>query len=292
MKLNLTQLQCQRLLALSKSIPRVFELETDSEVLPVAIADPQLEKLEGKAPDQEGTDLMPELSVSQSPGHRKWTTVDLVLSLHALKVGLYEEGANHDKDLRDHGIVRFALNNTSMTLKMLSDNALEVEVAVKSLTMSDTKPGHSKFREIIPAVTHERNQFMLLFTMSGGINPSSVAIVTVDSPQIIFSVNPIFSLLTFFVGALEDPTASVDVITDTTNDGLDQKSVEQSQASFDIRFDLHDALVSILENDADAESRAIQLHMKQLSFSQQVSLICKYVRSYVDRNPGYRCAEY
>lgn len=212
----------------------------------------------------EPVDLEPELHTERT---HSWTTLDLVVTVETVKLRLYDEKATAEDNIKDHGIARFSLNNSTLRFKMLSDGAEEAQVVLKSFTMSNTRPGNSKFREIIPAAQHDRNQFMILYTMSGSPDNTSLAILTVDSPNIILAIEPVISLLNFFTSTLtsQEPSKS-------EPDNIAQVETSQPQRSrLDFRVDLHDVLVSILENDADPDSQTIRLSINQILLSQQVS---------------------
>jgi len=205
--------------------------------------------------------------IPSTDGSRSWTTIDLVVTVNAVKLHLYDSFATAESNLKQHGIARFALNNNTLRLKMLSDGAGEAQVVLKSFTMSNTRPGNSKFREIIPAAQHDRNQFMVLYTMSGGPQAAALAILTVDSPHIIFAVDPVIALLEFFTSAFAGPR----ILTPTEQEFSQADVVEvKNQTAFDFRVDLHDVSVSVLESDADPESQAIKLSVNQILLSQQV----------------------
>lgn len=196
-KLSLTQVQYGLLMRLSQAIPRVLAGAPEGNAQAESAASPAVTPptvVDSNAPL---VDLQPELRAIDGAS-RNWTTLDLLVSIDAVKLRLFDGEASTEESLKDHGIVRFALNDSTLRLKMLSDGAGEAQVILKSFTMGNTRPGNSKFREIIPAAQHERNQFMVLYTMSGGQNSPSLAIVTIDSPQVIFAVEPIFALLGFF----------------------------------------------------------------------------------------------
>lgn len=257
-KLHLTQVQYGLLIQLSRSIPRIFTVQRESET--------RLQTrplLESKS---SAVDLEPELRpLSSTSGHLTWTALDLVVSVNAVKLHLYDALASSETQLKEHGIARFALNDNTLRLKILSDGASEAQVVLRSFTMSNTRPGQSKFREIIPAAQHNRNQFMLLYSMTGGMQGSSLAILTVDSPQVIFAIDPVIYLLDFF-------TASSSTATDTSSIELpstpgDPPSIGQAQVDF--RVDLHDVSISILEDDADPDSQAIRLYISQILLSKQ-----------------------
>lgn len=265
-RLYLTQTQYGLMIQLSQAIPRVVVGVPDeiSEIDYVA-------STEASTPPHEEpklVDLEPELSATD--GSRIWPTLDLIVCVNAIKLQLYDATAFGEQNLKDHGIARFALNDNTLRLKILSDGATEVQVVLRSLTMNNIRPGKTKFREMIPAARHERNQFMLLYTMSGGVGGSSLAVLTVDSPQIIFAVDPLMALLGFFTNsAVSRPLSDEHVMKNEQNTLADRK--------MDYRIDLHDLSVSVLENDADPESHSIQLSVDQILLSQQVGFVLSFV---------------
>ncbi|KAI0669883.1 vacuolar protein sorting-associated protein 13 [Trametes maxima] len=267
-RLHLTQPQYCLLIALSQSIPKVFAnvpeaaLEVSSPRTPNP-SDGQL--ILSKAPSS-AVDMRPELVINpDSGGVKPWTSVDLIVTVNAVKLHLYDALATTQANVKDHGIARFALSDNSLRLKTLSDGALEAQLVLKSMTMSNTRPGNSRFREIIPAVQHERNQVMLSFTMTGGPNSTGLALLSVDYLEAIFAVDPIIALLEFFGSAFSPQSEEAD------EDAAELKQVEAnppgSRISFDL--DLHDVSVSVLEDDTNAESQAINLSIKQLLVSQK-----------------------
>ncbi|KAI0073133.1 vacuolar protein sorting-associated protein 13 [Panus rudis PR-1116 ss-1] len=265
-KLHLTQTQYCLLVDLSQSIGRVLTSDSDEVVQstrPVSQPHSVTPEAQTHPPD-----LQPELSVAAiGDGIRIWRKLDVILSINAVKLHLYDQGMQTEQQAKDHGIVRFALNSTSLRAKMLSDGALETEVILKSFTMSNTRPGNSKFREIIPAAQHKRNQVMILYTASGGADKSSLAIVTVDSPQVILAVEPVIALLDFFMSPFPPQTTTPDS-TDTTEAELQTASSSETNTT-NFRLDLHDASICILEDDTNTESQAIRLSVKQILMSQQ-----------------------
>jgi vacuolar protein sorting-associated protein 13A/C len=187
----------------------------------------------------------------------------------AVKLHLYGSGATSDANRKEHGIARFALNGTTLRFKMLSNGAQEAQVILKSFTMSNTKPGPTKFREIIPAAKHDRNQFMVLYTSSGGSDDSALAIVTVDSPEIIFALDPLFALANFFTST--PPSSAPEEVSQiqAQSGELEQQPAQQG-FKLDFRVDLHDISVNVLEDDTRLDSRAISLSIRQILLSQQV----------------------
>lgn len=260
----MTQTQYILLVALSKSVPRVLavsSMEAPDDQVYIPVKQPE--------PSENGpvSDLQPEVrNVSESTNARSWTTLDLLVTLNAVKLHLYDELATSEESLKDHGITRLALNSCTLRAKMLSDSATEAELVLKSFNMSNTRPGNTKFREIIPIAQHARNQLMVLYTSSGGPDNSAIVVMTVDSPQVIFAVEPIIGLLEFFTSAFNEEQAP------QSEEETQSSEVVQAQpaSTMNFRLDLHDVSVSVLENDTDVNTRAIRLSIRKIFLSQQV----------------------
>ena len=86
--------------------------------------------------------------------------------------------------------------------------------------------------------------------------------------------------LTIFRTRLGEPGTTCPICLESAED-----TEKTSQASsLSLRLDLHDVSISVLENDADVNSRAIRLSIKQLFLSQQVS-VCVSVKMAYTANP-------
>jgi vacuolar protein sorting-associated protein 13A/C len=268
------------LMQLSRSIPQAFS-ENNAER-------PDAKKDSAPATSGGGekttVNLEPELRNS-SDGSPIWTTLDLLVTVGAVKLHLYDEHAVAELQLKEHGIARFALNDNSLRLKQLNDGSMEAQVILRSFTMSNTRPGPSKFREIIPAAQHERNQFMILYTSSATYPPTSQAVLTIDSPQIIFAVDPVFSLIQFFTSPFSQSSPG------SQKDSADV-ATEAKSGQMDFRVDLHEVSISVLENDADHQSRAIRLSVDQVLFSQQVRVVLSRRIAADKVCPGNHCPQY
>ncbi|KAI9788366.1 MAG: hypothetical protein M1816_006969 [Peltula sp. TS41687] len=305
LKLRITQIQLRFLMELANSVPAAFAVESGEDVqdvvhqLPSPTAEPvkTIMKTSDDA-DQEQTivHLAPELG--PSPG--KWTKVDLIFNVQT--IGLELITAKEAEPLRDidaASLSKFSLDDTSMKLRMISDNSVESELLIRSFTIRDSRTQNTnKFRKIMSSNNKEVQQLMASFTMSGGPDRSMVVIVTIDSPKIIFALDYLFALQTFVSSGLAPAN-----ITDTdelTGSELDIKSeskpstaslmssemlrrgktpqerltgdATKSQGpliSLSFRLNVVDAQIILIANPTTTASEAIVLSVKQVLMSQQ-----------------------
>lgn len=286
----MTQNQYKVLIGLSRAIPRILEGAPQGEYQAdqsLSIKSPSALPTDSENdPTKISASLQPELIIpSVEGGAKPWPTMDLVFTIGAVKLHLYDEHAT-EHNLRYCGIARFALNNNTLRMKMLSNGSYEVQVILKSFTMGNTRQGDTKFREIIPAARHDRNQVMILYSAAGGRDNSSVAIVTVDSPQLILAIDPMFALLDFATSPFGAPIPQLQPGAASTTGAImsDIQAVNREsdtsgqEGGIGFRFDMHDVIVSILEDETSVDSRAIRLYVRQLLLSQQVVVypICPF----------------
>ena len=279
-RLYLTQIQYCLLVDLTTSIPRIFGHPDNAQDKPT-----EVQSTKGNAISvSSSVSLEPELKVAT--GQRTWTSVDLVLNMDAVRLHLYDAYASSERTLKDHGVARFSLSDVTLRLKTLSDGSLEAQATLRSFTVSNTRPGNSRFREIIPAATHNRNQFTILYTASGDVR-SSLAILTIETPKIIFAVDPVIAMLEFFTSPFQNG-----IPTKQEHASIQYDAPQVNEGTFQYRIDLHDASISVLENDADPETQAIELTISQVLLSQQVKIIVvSQQRAVNDRFTGHPSIE-
>lgn len=276
-KIYLVQAQYCDLLKISRALTHVLDKEIDQTI--AFNTEEQSPKhidisLGGRIAESDGTDLMPEVKayVGNEPMHLATRTfLELSASLSAVRLYLYDTMTAKQQDLKDHGVVRFALNETSLSLKILSDDAMEIECSIHSFTVNNTKPGPSRFREIIPVARHGRNQLMMLYTSSGGSHPTALAVANIDSPQVIFSLDPVFAVVDFFLSAFPADLRSSTVA--STGGETSHRPGPQQDHLLGIRLDIHNISVVILQDDTDAHSQAVEIALKQCSVSRQVYML-------------------
>ncbi|KXH52336.1 hypothetical protein CNYM01_02152 [Colletotrichum nymphaeae SA-01] len=308
--LKLTQYQLRFLMEISKAVPAAFatdseeqdqeaEREVDKDTLQRARSMP----LDKKGSEEEKqVDLGPELS----PKNQTWTKLDLVFQVNTIGMELLL--APDDKPigkLEDASLSRFSLDVTKLKTRMLNDGSLEGEFLIHSFTIYDSRPRETnKFRRIMTSSNKEVQQLMASITMSGGQDRSLIAIVTVDSPRIIFALDYLFAIQNFVMVGLqpEEPSpvddeslfetpdeseADADSMQVTwsnkpksqksSREGAEETQAEteekpQSTMSIAYRVNIVDAQVILIANPLSASSEAIVLGTKQVLLSQQHAL--------------------
>ncbi|KAL0934633.1 vacuolar protein sorting-associated protein vps13 [Colletotrichum truncatum] len=307
--LKLTQYQLRFLMEISKSVPAAFagdaeeqnqeaEREVDKDTLQRAKSLP-IDK--NKANDQQLVDLGPELS----PKDKAWTKLDLVFQVNTIGMELLL--AHEDKPvgkLENASLSRFSLDVTKLKTRMLNDGSLEGEFLIHAFTIHDSRPRETnKFRRIMTSSNKEVQQLMASITMSGGQDRNLIAIVTIDSPRIIFALDYLFAIQNFIMVGLqsEEPSivddeslletpdesdADADSMQVTWSKAKSQKSSKedteeqqgsaedkpQSTLSIAYRVNIVDAQVILIANPLSASSEAIVLGTKQVLLSQQHAL--------------------
>ncbi|CAD6923540.1 unnamed protein product, partial [Tilletia laevis] len=199
--------------------------------------------------------------------------MDLHFRVNLINVELFTDAATSQESLHKANLAKSAINGTDVKFKMLSNSAMKADVALKSFTVSDTRSvKDTKFREIIPAVKHNARQFVLNYRMSAGANASSLALVTVDSPNIIFSLDAAFALMNFFMSAFPPAPAEASAFsgkgsqqakTSTSKPQTKQDSSPPSENTMAFRVHVLDPTIILLAAPKRADTEAIVLSIKQ-----------------------------
>lgn len=274
-KMSLTEAQYVFMIGLSQTIPRAFsseEAEDDDYSLPPAPATPT--PVTSTDPNLlETVDLLPELGMTAKRSDGVLvplsSSLELVFDVGTVYMELFTSTAVSTASLRDASLAKFSLNETGVRYKMLSNGSMEAEVIVRSFTVHDTRTSRqTKFREIIPATSHDGHQFMINFTQSGGTDQSAFANVTIDSPKIIFSLDPLFALLDYFTSPFNEqldvaePATDLPVAAATPTEGR----------TFAYRVNVVSPTIILLDNPERADSEAVILSISQIQMSQQGTL--------------------
>ncbi|CED84268.1 Vacuolar protein sorting-associated protein [Phaffia rhodozyma] len=276
-KLALTQSQYNLIMQLVQSMPRVLDnrddlLKIEPKLLSEVPSTDVSSVSESLTPNNNsGVDLRPELGMisrgESGEALKLWTKLDMRFEVSSIRLELFDSEVTTEASLAERSIAKFALLSTRVSLKMLSDGALDLEVMLRDMTMSNTRAGNSKWRQIIPAATHNGDQFMMRYTMSGGTDGSALAIITIDSPRVILAIDPLYALLQFFTSGSESSEAPPPTPADSADSESPPPPASSSKLAY--RVEIVSCAILVLEDDTNSESQAIELSVDQLLMSQQ-----------------------
>ncbi|KAL8945593.1 MAG: hypothetical protein Q9183_008036, partial [Haloplaca sp. 2 TL-2023] len=232
--LCVAQTQLKFLMELSKTIPSAFATDPEqgeSEVmaeLPKSTTDsakeitsPTTKEDTVTRPSHQG----PELKTDGD----SWTKLDLVFKTKTISLELIL--ANEDApvgSIADASLSKFALNDTNVKLRMKSDDSLEAELLINSFTIQDSRTKETnKFRKIMSLINNDvKQQFMASLTISGGKTRHMIAMLTIDSPRIIFAMDYLFAVQAFANTAFaSDEPAAVEDVSEEASEAEDQSGV-------------------------------------------------------------------
>jgi vacuolar protein sorting-associated protein 13A/C len=312
--LRLSEAQLKFMLELSRNIPEAFALEDSDELreeaedeLPEDVVEPAhaMDSNQGKkSPPQE---VQPQKPSHQAPelgaDIGTWTKLDLIFKVGTIGLELLVcEPSRPVGDLEAASLSKFALNETSVKLRMISDGSIESELLIQSFAITDTRTQEkNKFRKIMSLINNDvKQQFMASVSISGGKDKHLIALLTIDSPRIVLALDYLFAVLSFVQNGLkvDEPlaveeerdeseeasstpddhdggasTTSSELIQATaknpgeTGGGPQQEDTGAMNVSF--RVNLVDAQIVLIANPAISNSEAIVLGTKQVLVSQQ-----------------------
>ncbi|KAJ8058074.1 hypothetical protein OCU04_012933 [Sclerotinia nivalis] len=311
--LRITQMQLKFLLELAKSVPGAFMVDSDDNEQQAAEDVPSSTTKKAKAITQnssdddhnnEPVDLGPELgSNSQS-----WTKLDL--AFHVDTIGLELVLAKENEpigDLEAASLSKFSMDDTKVKLRMMTDGSLESEFLIHAFTIQDSRSRETnKFRKIMTSSNKDVQQFMASVTISGGQERNLIAILSIDSPKVIFALDYLFALQAFITAGLaaEEPISPDDEDDSTESENVSDadsmqvvrskttesrarspsktpssktpsqssSSSDQSSMSIAFRVNVVDAQIILIANPLSTSSEAIVLGTKQILMSQQHAL--------------------
>lgn len=229
-KLKVTQSQYKFLIDFSQSIPMIFANdEVDAEEVELGHSlSLKTDSLDGPH-SKTISDFEPELGkvVEQGQSIPVYTTIDANLTIGDLVMEIFSNSEVSPVDsLEKASLSKFSLNSTKAKFSSRSDESSQGELNIKSFTVEDTRHNKlNKFREVIPAITHDGHQFNASLTISGGLEKALMAMLTIDTPRMIFSLEYLFALQRWGLSAFEENIKNT-----PTNVELDQDATQVGDA--------------------------------------------------------------
>ncbi|KAI9838258.1 MAG: hypothetical protein M1819_005525 [Sarea resinae] len=300
--LRITQTQLKFIIELSRALPAAFAIDfgQDEDImqeLPSSTVEPAKAMNDGKSEEDSKAvaNLGPELGTSSET----WTQLDLVFKVDTM--GLELILGEEDKpvgDLDAASLSKFSLNKTNVKLKMITDGSLESELLIHSFSIKDSRTRETnKFRKIMSLINNNvKQQFMASLSISGGKERNLIAMLTIDSPRIIFALDYLFALQSFLSAGLSAEESMI--IENTEESGAEDSesavsapsksltkassvaatesgpgaSQEESSMNMAFRVNVVDAQIILIANPTISNSESIVLSTKEVLVSQQNSL--------------------
>ncbi|KAH8819973.1 hypothetical protein F5884DRAFT_32326 [Xylogone sp. PMI_703] len=304
--LQITQNQLRFLLELSRSVPAAFSTDGEQEeqeaTIEVQEATPQkMDSLQRTSSGEKSpptlVDLGPELSVNS----KTWNRLNLAFHVHRIGLELILAKDNEPVgDIATSSLSSFAMDDTKVKVRMMTDGSLESELLIQSFTIYDSRTrATNKFRKIMSSSNNNAQQLMASLTMTGGKERNMITMVAIDSPRFIFALDYLFDIQSFLTGSLrvDEPTVmdEVESILESAEsseenslqtDAIIKQNSSQSQAlvsgrkgndnppgqtpmNIAFRVNIIDAQIILIANPLSSSSEAIVLGTKQILLLQQ-----------------------
>jgi vacuolar protein sorting-associated protein 13A/C len=123
-------------------------------------------------------------------------------------------------------------------------------------------------RELKPWIGHDST---IQYTVSARPEGAAQALVTIDSPQVVLAVDPLYALTEFAVAPFKSEVSKEVPSSDNDDKPQDEptnKTANESSLSY--RVEVRHSTVLILASDTDPKSQAIELSIKDVVVAQQV----------------------
>jgi len=289
--LRISQSQLKFLLALSKSIPGAFATDAEQqelealESLPSSVTEPTREATSKAVQAQKDSEAA---TADDSTSKETWVRLDMIFKVDSVGLELILASDNQPVGrLEDSSLSKFSLNDTRVKLRMLTDGSLESELLIHSFSIRDSRrQDTNKFRNIMSLINNDvQQQFMASLSMPPGPDKHLIAMLTIDSPRIMFALDYLSALQSFSNSAFTSgETAVAEEEADSVNesesssqdDSTDKAATEVSagngpggSTTVSFRVNLVDAQVIMVANPSIPHSEAIVLGTKEILISHQ-----------------------
>ncbi|WFD35586.1 Vacuolar protein sorting-associated protein 13 [Malassezia cuniculi] len=257
--LSLTRRQYLLVLGVLSSIGGGAEAPPAAGTAPASEAQPALQPLPP-----------PALPAPEAPAA---PTVDVSFKIDHVRLSLYGEHAVSQDTLEAARLFDFVLRNAEATLHSDSASGLDVELGLEKLTMTDRRTDReSHYREIIPESTAPGRQVLLNYSVAAEADATPLLVVTVDSPKLIFALDPLFLLLNFLqteAPQMCDDVATLRTAATPSSAALRTPAAAPSGPALAYRINIVDPKIMLLSRNDRADAEAIVLSVRQIVMAQQ-----------------------
>ncbi|CAH2355297.1 vacuolar protein sorting-associated protein 13 [[Candida] railenensis] len=246
--LKLTELQLKYLMSLSDSVSRVLDT---SEVVNDDLEDIELDALNANKVMAHNTDIKEKSKksdvirdISKNSNNsedldipKDHSKVDFSFKVPSLSLVLYNN-TSAASSIIGKQLTSFTLNGLTVSFNMKEDTHFSSDLFMHSFVVKDIREGSAnKFREIIPLLKHDQNQFAFSATSDGAAdNKNMTLMLSVDSPQMILAMDYIFELQTFVESGLPDEKPNIGFVEDEEDDEDDEDDGDDGKE--DLKLDI------------------------------------------------------
>ncbi|EAZ62765.2 vacuolar sorting [Scheffersomyces stipitis CBS 6054] len=215
--LNLTELQLKKLLSLSDSVLKVFnfpdasytfdDIEIDAENANAVIRHDTTVRNANVTTKPIKLDVHESQAIEIPPEHRN---VELKFEVPSISLKIYNRTFGIE-DIEKKRLASFSLNKFDFDFDMREDGHFTSNFSVGSFVVSDIRENtDSKFRELIPPISGDNDQFVLSVTTDGPAEKKNItAMLTIEKPSTILVLDYLFELKAFFDKGFEKDSSMI-----------------------------------------------------------------------------------
>jgi vacuolar protein sorting-associated protein 13A/C len=139
--MSLTQQQYILIMNLTKTLPGILQNDDETTPAPARLSN-----------------ATPADAIEQDTSPAERSNLDFAFQVPVVRLELYGSKAMSTENLHEDSIAAFSINSSHVQYQSKADGASEANVTVKSIAMSNTRPGSSIYRDLIPEGKRKGNQ--------------------------------------------------------------------------------------------------------------------------------------
>lgn len=142
--MSLTQQQYVLIMNLTKTLPKILQTDEEPSSAP------------SKSPNSAVPNAASPNTSNVTPTEK--SNLDFAFKVPVVRLELFGNKATTKASLQEDSIAAFSINASHVQYQSQTDGSSEANVTVKSIAMSNTRPGDSIYRDLIPEGKRRGNQ--------------------------------------------------------------------------------------------------------------------------------------
>ncbi|KAI5452535.1 Vacuolar protein sorting-associated protein 13, variant 2 [Naganishia albida] len=265
--MTLTQSQYRLLMALLRDLPASLSNSQESQ--------PPVETVDKNASVLPIEKDMLDASEAANNGNPA-SLMSVKFDVPNIRLELFDAKATSKAKLEGHSIIRFEIDNVESSYQQRSDGQQVADVKLAAVTLSNTRPGASLYRDFLPKSTSPESQIHVKYEVEAGSNPASSVTLDINGPRFILAADPLYALMDFAI-LDDDDQAERDAVTEDDRvaaSSFDKQPTATAQSSNNmaIQLNVNDASVLLLASDSVKNSGLIELRIAQMVLTKQHNL--------------------